>query len=86
MTPAKMLEIRCAHWSIENHLHWTLDVLFDEGNACTRKGYAPENLMVIRRLVQNILREHPLDRSMSRKMFRAMISQEFFFELFAHMR
>ncbi|KAA0675618.1 ISAs1 family transposase [Roseomonas genomospecies 6] len=86
LTPAKMLEIKRAHWSIENHLHWTLDVLFHEDDARTRKDHAPENLAVIRRLAQNILRAHPLDRSMSLKMFRAMISQEFFFELFAYMR
>jgi len=86
LTPAKVLEVKRAHWSIENHLHWTLDVLFDEDDARTRKNYAPENLAVIRRLAQNILRAHPLDRSMSLKMFRAMISEEFFFELFAYMR
>ena len=86
LPPAKMLAIKRAHWSIENQLHWPLDVVFDEDDARTRKDYAPENLAVLRRLAQNILRAHPIDRSMSLKMFRAMISQEFFFELFAYMR
>lgn len=86
LTPTKMLEIKRAHWSIENQLHWVLDVIFDEDDARTRKNYAPENLAVIRRLAQNILRSHPLDRSMSRKMFKAMISEDFFFELFTYMR
>lgn len=86
LTPAKLLAVKRAHWSIENHLHWTLDVLFDEDDARTRKDYGPENLAVLRRLAQNILRAHPIDRSMSLKMCRAMWSKDFFFELFAHMR
>lgn len=86
LSPAKMLAVKRAHWSIENHLHWTLDVVFDEDDARTRKDYGPENIAVIRRLAQNILRAHPLNWSMSRKMCKANWSKEFFFELFAHMR
>jgi predicted transposase YbfD/YdcC len=86
LTPAKMLAVTRAHWSIENHLHWTLDVVFDEDDARTRKDYGPENLAVIRRWAQNILRMHPASMSMSSKMRRAMWSKEFFYELFTHMR
>lgn len=86
LTPAKMAEVVRAHWSIENQLHWSLDVVFDEDAARTRKDYGPENLAVIRRLAQNILRMHPSTKSISRKMRSAMWSKEFFFELFAHLR
>lgn len=86
ITPAKLAEVVRAHWSVENQLHWVLDVVFDEDDARTRKDYAPENLAVIRRLAQNILRMHPSDHSISSKMRRAMWSKDFFFELFAHMR
>jgi predicted transposase YbfD/YdcC len=86
LTPAKMAEVVRAHWSIENQLHWILDVVFDEDAARTRKDYGPENLAVIRRLAQNILRMHPSNHSISGKMRRALWSKEFFFELFAHMR
>lgn len=86
LTPAKMAEVVRAHWSVENQLHWILDVVFDEDAARTRKDYGPENLAVIRRLAQNILRMHPSNASMSSKMRRAMWSKDFFFELFAHMR
>lgn len=85
-TPEKFLDVVRAHWSIENQLHWTLDVVFDEDDARTRKDYGPENLAVIRRWAQNILRMHPSDESISRKMRRAMWSKDYFFELFAHMR
>jgi predicted transposase YbfD/YdcC len=86
LTPAKMAEVVRAHWSVENQLHWILDVVFDEDAARTRKDYGPENLAVIRRLAQNILRMHPSNASISSKMRRAMWSKDFFFELFAHMR
>lgn len=86
LTPAKLLAVKRSHWSIENQLHWILDVLFDEDDARTRKDYGPENLAVMRRLAQNILRAHPINRSMTLKMCRAMWSKEFFFELFTHMR
>lgn len=86
LKPATMLAVTRAHWSIENQLHWTLDVVFDEDDARTRKDYGPENLAVIRRLAQNILRMHPAPKSITSKMRRANWRKEFFFELFAHMR
>jgi predicted transposase YbfD/YdcC len=84
--PRKMLEVVRTHWTVENQLHWTLDVVFNEDDARSRKDYAPENLAVIRRLALNILRAHPDDRSLSRKMSTAALSKDFFFELFAYMR
>ena len=32
------------HWGIENSLHWSLDVSFNEDQSRVRKGYAGENL------------------------------------------
>jgi predicted transposase YbfD/YdcC len=86
LSPQRVLEITRAHWSIENDLHWQLDVVFHEDDARTRKNYAPQNLAVLRRMALDILRAHPLDRSIARKMKLATWSREFFFELFAHMR
>jgi predicted transposase YbfD/YdcC len=86
LSAEKLAEVVRAHWDIENGLNWTLDVVFDEDAARTRKDYAPENLAVIRRLAQNILRMHPSDEPISRKMRRASWSKDFFFEIFAHMR
>ena len=86
LSPRRVLEVTRAHWSIENHLHWSLDVVFFEDDARTRKNYAPENLSVIRRMALDILRSHPDTRSISRKRKRALWSKEFFFELFTHMR
>lgn len=89
LSPEWLAQVARAHWSIENQLHWTLDVIFHEDDARTRKDNAPQNLAVIRRLAHNILRAHPIDKPMISKiskMRRAAWKKQFFFELFAHMR
>ena len=86
LPPRKMLEVVRTHWTVENQLHWTLDVVFDEDDARSRKNYAPENLAVIRRLALNILRAHPDEATPGRKMRRAALDTAFFFQLFAYMR
>jgi predicted transposase YbfD/YdcC len=86
LTPRKLMGVIREHWSVENNLHWPLDVVFDEDDARTRKNYAPQNLSFIRRMALDILNAHPDKRSLARKMKLAAWSKEFFFELFTHMR
>jgi predicted transposase YbfD/YdcC len=86
LTPCKLLEVVRAHWTVENQLHWVLDVVFDEDDVRSRKDYGPENLAVIRRLDLNILRTHPDNTPPGRKMKRAALDKEFFLSLFAYMR
>jgi len=45
------------HWSIENNLHWRLDVAMNEDKSRARKDNAVENLAVIRRVVFNLLNQ-----------------------------
>jgi predicted transposase YbfD/YdcC len=45
-----------AHWAIENNLHWTLDVAFDEDRNRARKGHSAANLAVIRHIALNLLK------------------------------
>ena len=44
-----------SHWSIENQLHWILDVGFDEDASQSCRGYSAENLAVIRHVGLNLL-------------------------------
>src|SRR3990167_11373574 len=44
-----------AHWLIENALHWTLDVVFNEDNSRVRKDHAGENMAIIRHITVNML-------------------------------
>ena len=45
-----------AHWSIENSLHWSLDVTFREDNCRVRKDYSPQNMAMLRRISHNLLK------------------------------
>lgn len=48
-----------SHWSIENSLHWVLDVVFREDDSRVRAGHAGENLAMIRRVAVSLLRRAP---------------------------
>jgi predicted transposase YbfD/YdcC len=80
------LQIVRTHWSVENNLHWPLDVVFHEDDARTRKDNAPQNLAILRRMAIDILESHPENISVARKMKRASWSKDYLFNLFAHMR
>src|SRR5271169_218897 len=45
------------HWSIENNLHWALDVCFDEDGSRLRTDHGPENLAMIRRIAAWLLKQ-----------------------------
>jgi predicted transposase YbfD/YdcC len=45
------------HWSIENKLHWVLDVALNEDHSRVRKDQAPENLAVLRHIALNLLKQ-----------------------------
>lgn len=44
------------HWSVENSLHWCLDVCFGEDQCRSRIGNASENLAILRHITLNILK------------------------------
>ena len=44
-----------SHWSIENNLHWVLDVAFNEDDCPVHKDNAPENLARLRQISLNLL-------------------------------
>lgn len=69
------------HWRIENSLHWVLDVIFHEDDARLRIGHGAENFAILRRMVLNLLRRHPVKLSLKRKRFKAALDTDFLFEL-----
>lgn len=46
------------HWSIENRLHWQLDVTFGEDQCRIRKGHADANFSILRRTALSLLKNH----------------------------
>ena len=53
----RILETVRKHWSIENELHWVLDVALNEDRSRVRKDQAPENLAVLRHIALNLLKQ-----------------------------
>lgn len=84
--PQRMLDIARTHWTIENQLHWVLDVEFREDAARSRKDHAPQNLAIIRKLALNLIRQHPEKGSVKGKIKRAGWNDDFLLSLLGHMR
>ena len=46
-----------SHWSIENSLHWVLDIAFREDDSRIRKDHGPENVATLRHIALNLLKQ-----------------------------
>jgi len=46
------------HWSIENSLHWQLDVTFQEDQSRLRRGHADANFSILRRTALSLLKNN----------------------------
>jgi len=46
------------HWSIENRLHWQLDVTFQEDQSRLRRGHADANFSILRRTALSLLKNN----------------------------
>ena len=85
--PKELLSIVRTHWSIENSLHWVLDVVLNEDQARNRKDHGPENLATLKRLALNVARAHPDQKtSMRRKIRHASWDDAYLLELVHHVR
>ncbi len=60
------------HWSIENQLHWCLDVIFGEDASCSRKRNSPLNLNVLRKTALSLLKRWDGGKQISLKKKRYM--------------
>lgn len=86
LSPRELLHASRSHWSVENQLHWMLDVNFDEDGSRARKDNAPENLAILLRLAINIARNHPAPISMRQKIKRAAWDDSYLLGLLSHMQ
>jgi predicted transposase YbfD/YdcC len=81
MSPQQALKEIREHWSIENKLHWSLDVIFDEDCSRIRDKTTARNLALVRKIAFNILQKCPLKISKNRKMKRAARSEAYLEQL-----
>ena len=54
---ARLLKAVRAHWTIENGLHWVLDIAFRQDHSRVRGGSSPQNFTVLRHIAVNLLKQ-----------------------------
>ena len=69
------------HWSIENALHWVLDVTFGEDKSRQQAGNGAENFALLRRLAVSLLKQNKEKGSLKGKSLRAGWNNDFLLEL-----
>ena len=78
--PQKFAKAVRNHWSIENNLHWQLDVLMNEDKATARKDNSPACMNVIRKfaleLLQHVVLPHAPKASLRSKQFACKLNPE----------
>jgi predicted transposase YbfD/YdcC len=57
LSASEALDASRGHWSIENELHWVLDVAFREDDCRVRAGNAAENFSMVRQLSLSLLKQ-----------------------------
>lgn len=69
------------HWGIENSLHWVLDVVFHEDTSRARKQNAQANLVTLRHIALNVLKQDSTKLSIKAKRKRAGWDRDFLLAL-----
>ncbi|MER9883834.1 hypothetical protein [Mesorhizobium sp. M0118] len=87
LTPEQALDATRSHWQIENGLHWTLDVHFDEDLSRARKENAPANTAILDRIAKNILQiADPPKVPISHRIKKCAWNDEYLINALSHMR
>ena len=60
--PKRLLTLIRGHWSVENKLHWSLDISFADDDRRHRRGYAAENASRLARLALNLLKAEKTEK------------------------
>jgi predicted transposase YbfD/YdcC len=74
------------HWAIENNLHWTLDVTFNEDQSRLRAGHGAKNMAVVRHFALNLVRQVADNRSIKRRRKRAAWDPQYLLQIFGPMQ
>jgi predicted transposase YbfD/YdcC len=66
------------HWGIENPLHWSLDVTFNEDACRVRRGEAAENFSVLRHIALSLLQQEKTAKvGLKTKRFKAALEIDY---------
>jgi len=80
----RILQAVRKHWSIENKLHWVLDVALNEDRSRVRKNQAPENFAVLRHIALNLLQQEKTAKGgIHAKQFQAALKEDYLLKVLA---
>ena len=66
------------HWSVENALHWSLDVSFREDGCRIRQGQGAENFAVVRHIALSLLQQEKTEKvGIESKRFKAALDTRY---------
>lgn len=69
------------HWSIENCLHWHLDVTFSEDGSRARSGHAAVNLSILRKMALHRIKQDTQKLSQKKRRFKASMNVDYLDQL-----
>ena len=77
----KLNELVRGHWSIENKLHWHLDVTFNEDGSRARSGHAAVNLSILRKMALHRIKQDTQKLSQKKRRFKASMNVDYLDQL-----
>jgi predicted transposase YbfD/YdcC len=81
-TAEQFLTAARTHWTIENCLHWVLDIAFQEDHHRLRKDHGPENFAMLRHIALNLLKqEHSVRAGIKAKRLKAGWDESYLLKL-----
>jgi len=81
LSPERLNQVVRQHWSIENSLHWRLDMVMNEDQDRTRMGHGPHNLAVLRHMAINAMQKEGSKGSLRGKFKRAGWDDDYLYRL-----
>jgi predicted transposase YbfD/YdcC len=81
--PLYFNSLALGHWSVENHLHWHLDVTFNEDACRVRTKNAPLNLSTLRKIALQKIGQMSDKKSFKKRRFKAALNDEYLLEVLA---
>ena len=69
------------HWSVENNLHWTLDMIFREDEQRKRANHAAANFSIVRKIALNLLKKDTGKESLRTKRLKAAWNKDYLIKL-----
>lgn len=78
LTAEQIMKHKRQHWSIENSLHWVLDMAFREDESRARRDNSAENFNVLRQIALNILKsEKSFKGGITDKQFKCLLDSRY---------